>query len=185
MPPNPLPADHPPDPLRRAVVALVVIVLVGLGLGQLLVSSHPAANEPHGGYRVSVGPHAPLQAAACRRELTALGGDTSGGTLCAEGEGRPWIDLSVKNVSDNNGYPVCTVTAYNQAGAALFDQDVVFPFGFPAGPSVFKGTSLKMIWYLPRITNDPSYVEHQHWRPDEIVRYRASCHGRPESEVPV
>jgi hypothetical protein len=165
-------------------VALVLIALVGLGLGQLLLSSRPPASALHGGYRVSVRPHAPLGQAACRRELRALGGGQAG-PLCAESAARPWIDLALTNVSDTNGYPVCSVTAYDRAGAALFDQDIEFPFGFPAGPAVLEGTSLTMVWYLPRIRNDPSYVEHRRWTPADIVRYHASCHGRPESEVPI
>jgi hypothetical protein len=165
-------------------VALGLIALAGVGLGQLLVSSRPAANAPHGGYRVSVRPHTPLGRSACRRELRALEG-AEAGALCAQSAGRPWIDLVLKNVGDRNGYPVCTVTAYNRSGAPLFDQDIEFPSGSPAGPAVREGTRLAMIWYLPRVTNDPSYVEHRHWTPADIVRYRASCHGRPESEVPI
>jgi hypothetical protein len=180
---HPLPADDTPHPLRRAVVAIVIVMLIGLGLGQLLLSSRPAAIAPHGGYRVRVMPHAPLGQAACRHELHVLGG--SGPTLCAGVAGRPWIEFSVTNVRDTNGYPVCTLTAYNQAGSALFDQDIVFPLGFPAGPQLPRGTSLHMIWYLPLTKNDPSYVQHQHWTPSEITRYRATCHGRPESEVPI
>ena len=179
-----LPADDAPHPLRRAAVALVIVMLVGLGLGQLLLSSHPAAIAPHGGYRVIVSPHAPLGQAACRHELRGLGGG-GGATLCAGSAGRLWIHLSVKNVRDNNGYPVCTLTAYNEAGAALFDQDIFFPFGFPAGPQLPRGTSLQMTWYLPQAKHDPSYVRHQHWTASEITRYRATCHGRPESEVPI
>lgn len=183
MTPHQLPADDTPHPLRRTVVALVIVVLIGLGLGQLLLSSRPAAIALHGGYRVIVNPHTPLDQAACRHELRVLGG--SGATLCSETAGRLWIHLSVRNIRDNNGYPVCTLTAYNHAGAALFDQDVVFPFGFPAGPQVPRGTSFHMIWYLPLTKTDPSYVQHQHWTASEITRYRATCHGRPESEVPV
>lgn len=182
MTPHPLPADEGPPPLRRAVVASVIVVLIGLGLG-LLLSSRPAAIAPHGGYRIVVNPHAPLGQAACRHELHILGG--SGATLCAGTAGRLWIAVSVKNVRDNNGYPVCTLTAYNHAGVALFDQDILFPFGFPAGPQLPRGTSLHVIWYLPLSRNDPSYVRHQRWTPAEIGRYRATCHGRPESEVPI
>ncbi|HEX5556170.1 MAG TPA: hypothetical protein VFX13_00980 [Gaiellales bacterium] len=162
---------------------MAIVVLIGLGLGQLLLSSRPAAIAPHGGYRIIVSPHAPLGQAACRHELHVLGG--SGATLCAATRGRPWIYISVKNVRDSNGYPVCTLTAYNHAGAALFDQDIVFPFGLPAGPQLPRGTSLHLIWYLPLTKNDRSYVQHHRWTPLEITRYRATCHGRPESEVPV
>ena len=181
---HPLPADDTAHPLRRAVVALVIVMLVGLGLGQLLLSSRPAAIAPHGGYRVVVNPHAPLGQTACRHELHVLGGG-GGATRCAASAGRLWIHLSVKNVRDNNGYPVCTLTAYNEAGSALFDQAIFFPIGFPAGPQLPRGTSLQMTWYLPPAKHDPSYVQHQHWTPSEITRYRATCHGRPESEVPV
>ena len=159
-------------------------MLIGLGLGQLLISSHPEAIAPHGGYRVIVSPHAPLGQSACRHEVSALGGG-AGATLCAGTAGRPWIHLSIKNVRDNNGYPVCTLRAYNQGGSALFDQDIFFPVGFPAGPELPRGTSLQMIWYLPQANHDPSYVQHQRWTHSEITRYRATCHGRPESEVPI
>ena len=184
MTPHPLPADDAPHPLRRAVVSLVIVMLIGLGLAQLLVSSHPAAIAPHGGYRVIVRPHAPLGQAACRHELRAFG-VRSGATLCTGGAGRLWIHLSVKNVRDDNGYPVCTLTAYNQAGSALFDQDIFFPSGVPAGPELPRGTSLQMIWYLPLTKHDPSYVQHPRWTAADITRYRATCHGRPESQVPI
>jgi hypothetical protein len=184
MTPHPLRADDGPHPVRRAVVASVIVMLIGLALAQLLVSSRPAAIAPHGGYRVVVSRHSPLGQSACRHELRVLG-VRSGGTLCVGSAGRLWIHLSVKNVRDNNGYPVCTLTAYNQAGSALFDQAIFFPFGLPAGPELPRGTSLQMVWYLPQARHDPSYVQHQRWAPADITRYRATCHGRPESEVPV
>jgi hypothetical protein len=67
----------------------------------------------------------------------------------------------------------------------LFDQDIFFPFGFPAGPELPRGSSLQMTWYLPQAKHDPSYVQHQHWTAPEVTRYRATCHGGPESEVPI
>jgi hypothetical protein len=144
-----------------------------------------SGDESHG-YRVRVSPHVALAPADCLKELRANGVQQGGEQLCTAAIARrPWFDIHLRNVSDNNGYPVCTLTAHDASGARLFEQRAWFPVGFPAGPSVVRGTSFHIIWYLPEPSQDASYVKHRPWTSNQIRRYTASCHGRPDSQVPI
>jgi hypothetical protein len=169
-----------------AIVAMLVS-LAALVVGAALVwDATRNSGDPTHGYRVSVSPHSALLPADCLKELRADGIQHGDEQLCTMAVARrPWFEIHLRNVGDDNGYPVCTLTAYDAGGHELFEQAAWFPVGFPAGPSAIRGMSFHMVWYLGAPTQDQSYVEHQPWTPREISRYSASCHGRPDSQVPI
>lgn len=171
----------------KRLLVIIVMSLAALVIGGTLVwEGTRNSGDPTHGYRVSVLPHSALPPAECLKELRANGIQHGDGQLCTAAVAhRPWFEIHLRNVSDDNGYPVCRLTAYDVGGRALFEQAVWFPVGFPAGPSVIRGTSFHMVWYLGAPNQDESYVEHQPWTPGEISRYTASCHGRPDSQVPI
>jgi hypothetical protein len=164
--------------LALAVAGLLTLVAAA---AWLLISSFPG--DSNHGYRVTVTPTPPLTLKACRSELRRFG--TYGGAYCDGGSDHPWFEIRLRNVSDQLGYPTCTVTALDKSANALFDQHVWFPIDFPAGPPVIKGTAIRFTWYLSDTKHDPSYVEHRAWTPTQIDRYTVSCHGRPDSQVPI
>jgi hypothetical protein len=136
------------------------------------------------GYEVTLRPTAPLSSAACRAELHALK-SIYATPACRAGSLSPWFELHLRNVSDDNGFPICRATAFNAAGQPLFDQDVDWISDFPTGPPLLKGTALGYVWYFATPKNDSSYVRHQPWTSPQIDHYSVSCHGRPQSQVPI
>jgi hypothetical protein len=170
--------------IRTLVITLGVLAAISATLTWLLVSSFPDASGT--GYRVTMRPVTVLSHRACQAEVRRLRMVVEA-TACSPRSGRPWFDITIINVHDNNGYPVCTATAYDEAGHALFDWGIpisnVGPV--PAGPPVSRGTRLHLIWYFGNPAGDGSYVKRSSWRPTTISRYRATCHGRPSSQVPV
>jgi hypothetical protein len=169
---------------RTLLLTGVGIVAVAGVCAAFVHSTWP--DESNHGYSVEVSPRAPLSTADCRAEVThQTGYKHGGGKLCAEGAGRAWFDIRLRNVSDDLGYPVCRVTALDDAGDPLFDQDVYLPMDFPSGPPVIRGTMIHFVWYLGDPANDNSYVQHATWSPPDIARYVATCHGRPDSQVPI
>ena len=168
---------------RTVVLTLVGIAVVVLAAGVFVRSTWPGHGD--NGYRVTVMPRAQPLMAACRSALEGNGVKSGGGALCAAGAGRPWFDIRLRNVSDELGYPVCTVTALDASGRKLFDQQIWLPLDFPSGPSVITGTAIHVVWYLPNPGQDTSYVHWSDWTPAAIAGYHATCHGRPESQVPI
>lgn len=169
--------------MARALALVVAGLLTLLGAAAwLLISSFPG--DSNHGYQVTVTPTQPLTLKACSSELQRFG-NHYGGNYCAGGNGRPWFEIRLRNVSDVLGYPTCTVTAFDRSGDSLFDQHVWFPVNSPAGPAVIKGTAIHFTWYFGAAKDDPSYVGHRTWKSDQINRYTVSCHGRPDSQVPI
>ena len=168
---------------RTVAITVGVLAALGAGLAWLLVSSFPdAANT---GYRVTMRPITALPHRACQAEVRRLGMVVEA-AACSPRTDQPWFDITIINVHDDNGYPVCTATAYDTAGHALFDWGIpisnVGPI--PAGPPVSRGTRLHLIWYFDHRAGDGSYVQRASWRPTTITRYKATCHGRSSSQVP-
>jgi hypothetical protein len=167
---------------RTLATILAVLAATVAAAIWLLVSSFP--DDSNHGYRVTARPTAPLSPSQCRLELRRKG-TSHAETFCSDGDGRPWFEMHLRNVGDHNGYPICRITAFDAAAHPLFDQDVEWAFDVPAGPAVDKGTALTYVWYFPKPTNDPSYVQHQPWTLTAIDHYSASCHGRTQSQVPI
>lgn len=167
-------------PRARWLGAGVVGVLLLAGISGLILAHRGSGDN---GYRVAMRPTAPLSPAACKAEIQALR-MTFANFPCTSTQ--PWFQITVTNVHDANGYPVCRATAYNRVGQALFDRYVPTGVvgGGPSGPAVERGSTLRLIWYLDPPNDDPSYVQHASWTTDEISRYSATCHGRPQSQVP-
>jgi len=111
---------------------------------------------------------------------------TLGNFSCTPGADQPWLRITVTNVHDGNGYPVCLAKAFDR-GQPLFDADVrmYVVSGEPSGPQVASGTTLRLTWYFDVATDDPSYVQHTSWVPSEITRYFVTCHRPPLSQVPI
>lgn len=171
--------------MKRTLLLTGIGILIVVGACAAFVHSTWPDQSNHG-YSVNVSPRAPLSTADCRAEVAQqMGLKHGGGKLCAEGAGRAWFDIRLRNVSDDLGYPVCRVTALDDAGDPLFAQDVYLPMDFPSGPPVIQGTAIHVVWYLPDAANDNSYVEHAAWSPSDIDRYNATCHVRHESQVPI
>jgi len=170
--------------IRTVVIALGALAAISATLTWLLVSSFPDASDT--GYRVTMRPVTVLSRQACQAEVRRLRMVVEA-TACSPRTDRPWFDITIINVHDNDGFPVCTATAYDKVGHALFDWGIpISDVGpIPAGPPVSRGTRLHLIWYFGNPADDGSYVKHASWRPTTISRYRASCHGRPSSQVPV
>jgi hypothetical protein len=170
--------------IRTVMISLGVLAAIGAGVAWLLVSSFPDASNT--GYRVTMRPTTALSHRACQAEVRRLRMVVEA-TACSTGTDRPWFEITITNVHDKNGYPVCTATAYNKAGQALFDWgipiSVVDPF--PAGPPLIPGTPLHLVWRFGNRTGDGSYIKHAAWKPTTITHYKATCHGRPSSEVPI
>jgi hypothetical protein len=170
--------------IRTVVISLGVLAAIGAGLAWLLVSSFPDASNT--GYRATMRPITALSHRACQAEVRRLRMVVEA-TACSPGTDRPWFDITIINVHDQDGYPACTATAYDKAGHALFDSGIpisnVGPM--PAGPPVTPGTRLHLIWYLAPRTDDGSYIKRATWTPGNINRYEATCHGRPTSQVPI
>jgi hypothetical protein len=174
--------DSSKVPMTRALAFAVAGILAVVGAATwLLVSSFPG--DSNHGYRATVTPRPPLTLNACRSELRRFG--THSGGYCDGSKGHPWFEIRLRNVSDELGYPTCTVTALDESAAPLFDQHVWFPIDFPTGPAVIIGTAIRFTWYLPDTKDDPSYVQHRPWTPEQIDRYTVSCHGQPDSQVPI
>jgi hypothetical protein len=167
---------------RTIATTLGVLVAIVVALVWLLVSSFP--DDSNHGYQATLRPIAPLSPAACRAELQALK-SIYDAPACRAGSLSPWFELQLRNVSDHNGFPICRATAFNAAGQPLFDQDVDWIYEFPTGPPLPKGTALRFVWYFTTRKNDSSYVQHQPWKRTQIDHYSATCHGRPQSQVPI
>jgi hypothetical protein len=169
---------------RTVAITVGGLAAVGAGLAWLLVSSFPDASNT--GYRVTMRPITALSHRSCRAEVRRLHMVVEA-TACSSRTDRAWFDITIINVHDKNGYPDCTATAYDKSGHALFDSGIpisnVGPM--PAGPPVSRGTRLHLIWYLAPRTDDGSYINHAPWKPTTITRYKATCHGRPSSQVPL
>jgi hypothetical protein len=169
---------------RTLLLAGIAIALLIVACAALVRSTWPDGSDH--GYSVRVSPRTPLSPADCRAEVERQTGYKHGGDeLCSAGAGRAWFDIRLRNVSDSLGYPVCRVTALDDTGNRLFDQDVYLPMDFPSGPPVIEGTAIHFVWYLDDPARDASYVEHADWSTSDVARYEASCHGRPESQVPI
>ena len=112
---------------------------------------------------------------------------TFGDLDCSPDKARPWFEIGIRNTHDDNGFPICTTTAYDGTGRRLFERGVPIQVvgGEPSGPQVGRGTSLHLVWYFGDPNTDSSYVEHGTWTAETIRRYTTSCHGRPESQVPI
>jgi hypothetical protein len=169
---------------RIIVISLGVLAVIGMGLAWLLVSSFPDASNT--GYRVTMRPTPALSHRACQAEVRRLRLMVEA-TACSPRTNRPWFEITIINLHDNDGFPDCAATAYDKAGQGLFDEGVPIGIvgGEPSGPPVSRGTRLHLIWYFSPRTDYGSYVKHASWRPTTITRYQATCHGRPTSQVPI
>jgi hypothetical protein len=166
---------------RTLALAVTGLLLLVGAAAWLLVSSFP--NDSNHGYRVTLSPVSALSLTLCHQELRVKH-MTKFRLDCAPSQDRPWFDIRVRNVSDSLGFPVCRAEAFDQNGDALFDQDVpIYILTTISGPPVIKGTSIHLVWYFSE--SDSSYVEHRPWKPTQIDHYTASCHGRPDSQVPI
>jgi hypothetical protein len=103
--------------IRTVVIALGVLAAISATLTWLLVSSFPDASNT--GYRVTMRPTPALTHRACRAEVRRLRLMVEA-TACSRRSDRLWFDITIINVHDNDGFPDCTTTAYDQAGQALF-----------------------------------------------------------------
>ena len=168
---------------RTVAITVGLLAAIGAAFAWLLVSSFP--DDSNTGYRVTMRPTPALSQRACQAEIRRLGMVVEA-TACSPRSDRPWFDITITNVHDDNGYPVCTATAYDKAGHGLFDWGIpisnVGPV--PAGPPVSRGTRLHLLWYFDHPASDGSYVKRAAWRPTTITRYKATCHGRSPSQVP-
>jgi hypothetical protein len=162
------------------VVGGLVVLVAGAVL--LLVASRPNGSS-NTGYRVMLGPVSALSLTLCHHELR-IKHMTKFRLDCQPAQDRPWFDIRVRNVSDRLGFPVCRAEAFDQSGNALFEQDVpIYILTAVSGPPVIEGTGIHLVWYFSK--GDSSYVEHRPWNPTQIDHYTASCHGRPDSQVPI
>jgi hypothetical protein len=167
---------------RRPLAALALLVAVAATGLVLLHASRGGAP----GYRVEMRPAGALSPAACRAEAHALR-MAFPRDPCRPPTARPWFRIVVRNLHDGNGYPVCTATALNARGDPLFRRNV--PIGLvgaePSGPPVTRGTTLRLTWYFDAAASDPSYTRDAPWTTADIRTYSATCHGRPQSQVPI
>jgi hypothetical protein len=170
--------------VRTITATLAVLAATVAGGVWLLASSF--RDESDTGYTVTMRPAAPLSVQACKAQIKRLH-MTFANFDCSPSMDRPWFRVTVRNISDANGFPVCTTTAYARDGEALFDRAVPIGVvgGEPSGPPVQRGTTLRLVWYFDDPTGDPSYVQHAAWSPITIDRYTTTCHGRPQSQVPI
>jgi hypothetical protein len=169
---------------RTIAAALSVVAVIVAACAWLLVSSF--SNHSDTGYQVAMRPSAPLSHAACNAEIQRLRMSFAN-VDCSPGSDRPWFAITIRNVHDHNGFPVCRATAEDGAEEALFDQDVPIYVvgGEPSGPPVNQGTTLRLTWYFNQPTADTSYDQHRTWKAGLITHYAVSCHGRPDSQVPI
>jgi hypothetical protein len=167
---------------RTIAAAVSVVAVIVAASAWLLVSSFPNSDT---GYQVAMRPSAPLSHTACKAEIRRL--HMFANFDCSPGVDRPWFAITIRNVHDDNGFPICQATAYDRGGEALFDQGVPIYVvgGEPSGPPVNRGTTLRLVWYFNQPTADTSYVQHRIWKVGLITRYTVSCHGRPDSQVPI
>ncbi len=164
---------------RRLIAACLIVIATGV---VIVIHGHRSAP----GYRVEMRPVEPLSVAACRAEERRLRMVAPSG-YCSPPARRPWFRITVGNVHDANGYPVCSTTAFDRTGRALFTRDVPMGLvgGEPSGPAVRRGTTLRLTWYFDAPTHDPSYTQEAPWTSADIRSYSATCHGRPEWQVPI
>jgi hypothetical protein len=109
--------------------ALAVVLVIA---AWLLVSSFPGSDT---GYQVTMRPATPLSQASCRAEIRRLR-MTFGDFNCSPDRARPWFEIGIRNIHDENGFPICTTTAYDGAGRRLFERGVPIQVvgGEPSGP---------------------------------------------------
>ncbi len=159
-----------------ALISAVAVVAVIVGS-----AAHGSGDS---GYRITMTPRSPLTMAACVSELKAKGSGF-GRQQCLAGHGKPWFVIHIRNVGDERGYPACHATAFDAGATALFEDDLPLGIiGFPAGPSVQKGTAFRLAWYMP-VADPHTYIKRSDWTPAAIDRYSVSCHGRSESQIPI
>ena len=168
---------------KVGITLATILVLIGAGVW-LLVSSF--RDDSHTGYTVVMRPALPPSASACKAEVARLR-ITFVTPDCTPSGRRAWFVVTVRNVSDSNGFPVCMTTAYAKDGQALFDRAIPIWVvgGEPSGPPVQRGTTVRLVWYFDDHAHDSTYVQHATWAPVTIDHYTASCHGRPDSQVPI
>ena len=168
---------------KVAITLAAILVVIGAGVW-LLVSS--LRDDSHTGYTVVMRPALPPSASACKAEVARLR-ITFVTPDCTPPGRRAWFVVTLRNVSDSNGFPVCMTTAYAKDGQALFDRAIPIWVvgGEPSGPPVQRGTTLRLVWYFDDPARDSTYIQHAAWAPVTIDHYTASCHGRPDSQVPI